>query len=80
MAGKGKGGQKKEYVMTSERPPPQLYKLRKYIISFLTMEYWSNSTIFPWGYITQYTPKGVYELIVNENDEVNINLMIVKMI
>ena len=42
----------------------------------------SNSSIFPWseGYITQYTPKGVYKLLVNENNEVNISLVIVKMI
>ena len=32
------------------------------------------------SYITQYTLKGVYRLIVNENNEVNITLMIVKMI
>ena len=40
----------------------------------------SNSSIFPrseW-YITQYTPFGVYGLIVNDNNEVNISLMIVK--
>ena len=42
----------------------------------------SNSSIFPWseGYITQYTPQGVYGLICNENNEVNISLMIFKMI
>ena len=42
----------------------------------------SNSSIFPQseGYITQYTPQGVYKLIVDENNEVNICLMIVKMI
>ena len=32
------------------------------------------------GYITQYTLYGVYGLIVNENNEVNIFLIIVKMI
>ena len=31
------------------------------------------------GYITQYTPYGVYGQIVNENNKVNICLMIVKM-
>ena len=42
----------------------------------------SNYLIFPWseGYITQYTPKGVYGLIVNEKNEVNVSLMVVKMI
>ena len=42
----------------------------------------SNSSIFPRseGYITQYTPLGVYKLIFNENNEVNISLMIVKII
>ena len=42
----------------------------------------SNSTIFPWskGFITQYTPWGLYGLIVDENNEVNISLMIVKII
>ena len=42
----------------------------------------SNASIFPRskGYITQYTPEGVYGLIVNENNEVNISLMVVKMI
>ena len=42
----------------------------------------SNSSIFPRskGYITQYTPQEVYRQIVNENNEVNICLMIVKMI
>ena len=42
----------------------------------------TNSSIFPRseGYITHYTPYGVYGLIVNENKEVNISLMIVKMI
>ena len=42
----------------------------------------SNCTIFPRseGYITQYTPSGVYGIIVNENNEVNISLMTVKMI
>ena len=42
----------------------------------------SNSSIFPRseGYITQYTPWGVYGLIVNENNVVNISLMIVKML
>ena len=42
----------------------------------------TNTLIFPWseGYITQYTPQGVYGLIVNENNEVNICLMIVKII
>ena len=42
----------------------------------------SNSLIFPWseGNITQYTHYGVYGLIVNENNEVNISLMIVKII
>ena len=42
----------------------------------------SNSSIFPrsQGYITQYTPQGVYRLIVNKNNEVNIFLMIVKII
>ena len=42
----------------------------------------SNTTIFPWseGYITQYTPLRVYQLIVNKNNAVNIRLMIVKMI
>ena len=40
----------------------------------------SNSSIFSRskGYITEYTPQGVYGLIVNENNEVNISLMIVK--
>ena len=39
----------------------------------------SNSSIFPKskGYITQYTPYGVYGLIVNENNEVNITLVYV---
>ena len=32
------------------------------------------------SYITQYTPQGVYGQIVNENNEVNISLMIVKII
>ena len=32
------------------------------------------------GYISQYTPSGVYGLVVNENNEVNISLMIVKRI
>ena len=43
----------------------------------------SNSSVFPWseGYILHSTLlKGVYGLIVNENNEVNISLMIVKMI
>ena len=42
----------------------------------------SNSTTFPWseGHITQYTPQGVYGLIVTENNEVHISLVIVKMI
>ena len=42
----------------------------------------SNSSLFPQseGYITQYTPSGVYWLIVNENNEVNNSQMIVKMI
>ena len=42
----------------------------------------SNSSIFPRseGYITQYTPYGLYRLIVNENNEVYISLMVVKMI
>ena len=42
----------------------------------------SNTTIFPRskGYITQYTPLGVYRLIVNKNNAVKISLMIVKMI
>ena len=42
----------------------------------------SNSSIFPRseGYITQYTPWGVYGLIVNENNEVSISLGIVKII
>ena len=42
----------------------------------------SNSSIFPQseGYIKQYTPLGVYGLIVNEKNEENICLMIVKMI
>ena len=42
----------------------------------------SNSSIIPRseGYTTQYTPKEVYGLIVNENNEVNICLLIVKMI
>ena len=42
----------------------------------------SNSIIFPRseGYITQYTPLGVYRLIVNENNEVNISIMMVKTI
>ena len=41
-----------------------------------------NSSIFPQseGYITQYTPEGVYRLIFDENNEVNISIMIVKMI
>ena len=40
----------------------------------------SNSSIFPRseGYITQYTPSGVFGLIDNENNEVNISLIIVK--
>ena len=39
----------------------------------------SNSSIFPWseGYITQYTPEGVYGLIVNKKNEESIYLMIV---
>ena len=42
----------------------------------------SNSLIFPQseGYITQYTPLGVYGVLINDNYEVNIGLMIVKMI
>ena len=42
----------------------------------------SNSSVYPRSevYISQYTPLGVYGLIVNENNEVNISLMIVKMI
>ena len=42
----------------------------------------SNSLIFPRseGYITQYTPKGLYRLIVNTNNVVNVCLLIVKMI
>ena len=42
----------------------------------------SNSSMFPQskGYITEDTPQGVYGLIINENIEVNISLMIVKMI
>ena len=51
------------------------------IISFLTILK-SNDSIFSWreGYITQYNPQVVYGLIVNENYEVNISLMIVRMI
>ena len=42
----------------------------------------SNSSVFPRseGYISQYTPYGVYGLIVNENNEVNISLTNVKII
>ena len=42
----------------------------------------SNSSVFTRskGYISQYTPSGVYGQIVNENNEMNISLMIVKMI
>ena len=42
----------------------------------------SNSSLFPRseGYISQYTPWGVYGLILHEINEVNIILMIVKMI
>ena len=42
----------------------------------------NTDTIFPRseGYITQHTPQGVYGLIFNENNEVNVSLMIVKMI
>ena len=42
----------------------------------------SNSSVFPRskGYISQYTPEGVYWLIVHEINEVNIILLIVKMI
>ena len=42
----------------------------------------SNSLVFPQseGYITQYTHQGVYGLLVNDNNEVNISLMIIKMI
>ena len=42
----------------------------------------SNSLIFLWseGCTTQYTPSGVYGLIVNDNNEVNISLMSVRKI
>ena len=41
-----------------------------------------NSSVLPSskGYISQYTPYGVYGLIVNEINEVIVSLMIVKMI
>ena len=41
-----------------------------------------NSSVLPSseGYISQYTPSGVYGLIVNEINEVNINLILVKII
>ena len=47
------------------------------------MEYWDLTlAILPQseGYISQYTPWGVYEVIVNKNNEGIINSMIVKMI
>ena len=47
------------------------------------MEYWSDikllSITFIEGYISQYTPYGVYRLVVSENNKVIIDLMIVKM-
>ena len=42
----------------------------------------SNPSVFPWseGYIYQYTPLVVYGLIINKKNEVNIILMIGKML
>ena len=45
------------------------------------MEYWFLTlAILPpsEGYISQYTPEGVYIIIVNKNNKGNISIMIVK--